>query len=363
MLQRILIFLLFSVPLGAQEKIHKQDFYEITYGYGTLLRHNANISHLVRAHPEIVTLSFNRRTFGEKLWQRKFNYPDWGFSFQYLDFSNVDLGKNYSALAFYNFYFLKRKLRLQFAQGISYNSNPFDLENNPKNIAYGNHLLSATTFTLQYSKPGIIKDFGLHFGLGLVHQSNGSLKAPNTGTNVFTMSVGMSYDPSKTDEVAYIQKEDEKVTEPVRGNFIVRGGINSGDYLRLGQHPFLVLSAYADKRLSYISTIQLGAEIFFSEYLREEIKYVSVAFPNENIDPDTDYKRFGLFAGHEFRIGNLGIVTQLGYYIYYPYENDSRMYSRLGGKYYFNKNWFGTLSIKSHGANAEAIEFGFGVRI
>ncbi|MBT8275257.1 MAG: acyloxyacyl hydrolase [Bacteroidia bacterium] len=363
MSRQILLFLLLSVPIFAQEKNPNRDFYEVFYGYGTLLRHNTNISHLVGAHPEIITLSFNRKTFGEKLWQRQFNYPDWGVSFQYLDFRTEDLGRNYSALAFYNFYFLKRKLRLQFAQGISYNSNPFDLESNPKNIAYGNHLLSATTFALLYTQPKIFKDFGLNIGMSLVHQSNGSLKAPNTGTNVFVLTVGMSYDPSDTGKVEYIEIEDEKVKEPVRWNFAVRGGINSSDYFNLGQHPFLVLSGYADKRLTYLSTVQLGAEVFFAEYLREEIRYVSVAFPNRNIDPDTDYKRIGLFAGHEFRIGDLGIVTQLGYYVYYPYQNESRLYSRVGGKYYFNKKWFGALSIKSHGANAEAIELGFGVRI
>ncbi len=360
---RILLFLLLSFPICAQEKKPGRDFYEATYGYGTLLRHNANISHLVGAHPGIATLSFNRKTYGEKLWQRKFNYPDWGVLFQYLDFRNEVLGRNYSALAFYNFYFLKRKLRLQFAQGLSYNSNPFDLETNPKNIAYGNHLLSATTFSFLYTQPKIIKNFGLNIGLAMVHHSNGSLKAPNSGTNIFTLTLGMSYDPTDVENVSYIVKDDEKVTEPVRWNFIVRGGINSSDYFSLGQHPFLVLSAYADKRLSYISTIQLGTEVFFSKYLKEEIKYVSAAFPYQNIDPDTDYKRVGLFAGHEFRIGDLGIVTQLGYYIYYPYRNEDRVYARLGGKYYFNKNWFGTLSIKSHGANAEAIELGFGIRI
>jgi hypothetical protein len=363
MLQRVLFFLLLSFPLYAQEKPAARDFYEVTYGYGTLLRHNVNISHLVAAHPDIVTLSFNRKTFGEKLWQRKYNYPDWGVSFQYLDFNTEALGKNYSVLAFYNFYFLKRKLRMQFAQGISYNSNPFDLETNPKNIAYGNHLLSATTFSLLYTKPKIFKDFGLNLGLALVHQSNGSMKAPNTGTNVFTLSVGMSYDPGSTENVEYVKKEDEKITEPIRWNFAIRGGINSSDYFNLGQHPFIVFSAYADKRLSYISTIQFGADVFLMESLKEEIKYISVAFPNENLDPDTDYKRFGLFAGHEFRIGDLGIVTQLGYYFYSPYLNEGRVYSRVGGKYYFNKNWFGTLTIKAHAANAEAIEFGFGIRI
>jgi len=39
------------------------------------------------------------------------------------------------------------------------------------------------------------------------------------------------------------------------------------------------------------------------------------------------------------------------------------VYLRLGGKYYFNHRWYGTLTIKAHAANAEAIEFGAGIRL
>ena len=359
----LFLLVLLSLPLQAQDNSDGRNLFELSYGYGTMLRHNKNVAHLVTAHPGIISLSYNHRTYGKKRWQREYNYPDWGFMFQYTDFQNEVLGKNYALMGHYNFYFLNRKLRLRTAEGIGFNTNPFDLTSNPKNISYGSGFIFSTTIGVSYVEQNLIKDFGLELGVSLVHSSNGSIRAPNSGTNIVTFTAGLSYNPSDEEPEEYVIVEDEPLREPIRLNFVVRGGVNSSDYINLQQHPFWVIGAYADKRLNYKSTIQFGSEIFFTEFLKEEIEYLSVAFPQRNIDPDTDYKRVGLFAGHEFRIGDMGIETQLGYYVYYPYEYESRTYSRVGVKYYIAKNWFGAASIKSHSFNAEAIEFALGIRI
>ena len=67
--------------------------------------------------------------------------------------------------------------------------------------------------------------------------------------------------------------------------------------------------------------------------------------------------------GHELFINRMSLITQVGYYIYYPFDFEGRTYLRIGLKYYFGKKWFGALTLKSHGAKAEAIEFGVGVRL
>ena len=85
--------------------------------------------------------------------------------------------------------------------------------------------------------------------------------------------------------------------------------------------------------------------------------------PADNIDPDTDYKRVGLFVGHELFINKLSLVTQFGYYVYYPFDFEGRTYQRIGLKRYFGDRWFGALTLKSHAAKAEALEFGIGVRL
>ncbi|MCW5520032.1 acyloxyacyl hydrolase [Aureitalea sp. L0-47] len=363
-MSRILIFLVFlSLPLKAQESVNGRNLFEVSYGYGTMLRHNKNVAHLVNAHPGIISLSYSQRTYGKKRWHREYNYPDWGFMLQYTDFGNEVLGENYALMGHYNFYFLNRKLRLRAAEGIGLNTNPFDLRTNPKNISYGSSFIFSTTLAVSYVEQDLFKDFGLELGVSLVHSSNGSIKAPNSGTNIVTFTAGLSYNPQDVEPKEYVKVDDEPISEPIHFNIFVRGGVNSSDYIDLGQHPFWVLGGYADKRLNYKSTLQLGAEIFFTEFLQEEIKYLSVSFPLRNIDPDNDYRRVGLFAGHEFRIGDLGIETQLGYYVYYPYKYESRVYSRVGMKYFLNKNWFGAVSIKSHSFNAEAIEFALGIRI
>ncbi len=56
-------------------------------------------------------------------------------------------------------------------------------------------------------------------------------------------------------------------------------------------------------------------------------------------------------------------MAQYGYYVYYPFEFESRNYIRLGFKRYFGDKIFGAITLKSHGFRAEAVEFGIGVRL
>jgi hypothetical protein len=103
--------------------------------------------------------------------------------------------------------------------------------------------------------------------------------------------------------------------------------------------------------------------VFFSKFLKELIYYYSVAFPEYDVKGDEDWKRIGVFVGHELFINKMSLVTQLGYYVYYPYDFEGRIYNRIGMKRYFGDKFFGAITLKSHGAKAEAVEFGIGVRL
>lgn len=339
---------------------------DINYFYGTLLTHNKNIAHLVTAHPQGGIISYNRVTTGTKRWHREYNFPDWGLSFLYQDFNNPELGENYGLYAHYNFYFLNRKLQMRIAQGLAYNTNPFDFRTNPKNISYGSHMLFSTYVRLNYNQPNIIEGLGVLGGVTLVHHSNGSFKTPNSGSNVFSLNIGLSYsfqDRPNEMSVSSAAETDEKITESVKYNIVLRGGVNESDFFNLGQHPFFIFSVFADKRLSYKHTLQVGADVFFSTFLKKEIEYVALSFNSSGLSGDEDYKRVGVFLGHEFRLGKIGLVTQGGYYVYWPYEFESRVYSRAGIKYYMTDSLFGVATVKSHAFNAEAMEFGFGIRL
>lgn len=361
----ILTFILFFFCglIWAQE-LSNNNSLDINYFRGNIALHNNSILHLIQGHPEGVIVSWNKKTFGEEAWQQRFNYPDYGISFSYQNLKNEDLGNNYALYGHYNFYFLNRQLMLRIGQGIAFTTNPYDKITNSKNIAFGSKFMSSTFAMIQYKKSRIIDRFGVQAGLSLIHYSNANVKAPNTSINSITLNLGLTYDFSEEDpEYRYDLDDDKKYTEPIKYNIVFRSGINESDIVGSGQYPFYIVSAYADKRINRKSALQLGTDLFFSNFLKELIYYNSVAFPDREIDPDTDYKRIGVFVGHELFINKLTLVTQFGFYAYYPFDFEGRVYQRIGVKRYFGGRWFGALTLKTHAARAEALEFGIGIRL
>lgn len=369
------IFILTTVFANAQEASVPFSV-EANFIYGFIPEHNKAISHLITGHPTGVILGYNKKTFGKEAWEKRFNYPDYGATFIYQDFKNEALGDNFSLLAHYNFYFFKRNLMVRMAQGISYNTNPYDKEKNFRNNAFGTHLLSTSCLMVNYKKENLFDGFGVQAGLSLTHYSNGSFKSPNASVNTMCFNVGVNYvfdaenlpkytiDKAEDTlvEARNVEKDSIKFIDNLKYNIAFRVGVNESNVVNSKQYASYTLSGYVDKQLSDISAIQLGTDVFFSQFLKSYIKYKSVAFPQENTSGDEDYKRVGLFVGHELFFRKTSLLTQLGYYVYYPFDYEGRIYNRTGLKRYFKENLFGTLSLKSHMFKAETFEFAVGYR-
>lgn len=249
------------------------------------------------------------------------------------------------------------------AQGLAYASNPYDKFNNSKNVAFGSRILSSSYAMLNFKKENLFKQIGLQAGLAFIHYSNANVKAPNTSINTIAFNIGLVYNMAIVAPEYTTNLPNEKFTQPIKYNVVFRTGVNESDVINSGQYAFYILSAYADKRLGHKSAVQFGSELFISNFLKEYIKYRAAAFPEEGEDGTSDFKRVGLFAGHELFINKLSLLTQLGYYVYYPYDFEGRTYFRIGLKRYFGEKWFAALTLKSHGAKAEAVELGLGIRL
>ena len=342
----------------------KRSTVDVNQFYGSVLLHNTDISHLITNHPAGLILSYNRKTYGEQEWQQEYNYPDLGGSFVYQNMNNRTLGDVYGVFGHYNFYFLKRNMQFRLGQGLAFATNPYDKQDNFRNNAYGSKFMSSTYVLLNFHKENIIKGLGIKVGIMAIHYSNGNFKAPNTSTNTLALNAGLVYDLDGGKEKEYlVDLEKTEILEPIKYNLVFRSGLNESDVINSGQYPFYIVSAYADKRLGRKSALQLGADVYFSRFLKELIKFQSISFPEKGVSIDDDYKRIGLFVGHELFVNKMSVISQLGYYVYYPFDFEGRMYSRIGLKRYFGRKVFGALTLKSHGAKAEAVEFGIGVRL
>ena len=337
---------------------------EASFLRGNALTHTEDMYHLVNGHPEGLMLSIIKRTDGSKEWHQAYNHPDYGAYFLYQDFKSQPLGQNYSVGALYNFYFWKRQLQFKLAQGIAYTTNPYDKVHNSKNRAFGSRLMGNTNIGLAYDNQSLFKNIGFHAGILFTHYSNGRIKSPNSGINTYLLNLGLNYhlseDFKRQPDTTLIKKS---YREPIHYNFVLRTGVNENPIINSGQYPFYHIEFYVDKRINRKSSLQLGTELFLTKSIQEYIRYYSVAYPEENISADTDYKRVGIFIGHELMINRISLEAQVGFYVYEPFKKDIPVYDRVGLKYYFTDKIFGGFTIKTHLFLAEALEFGIGYRI
>ena len=100
------VFCFFTFTVFGQDASGESAFLEANYYYGSIVKHNKDVAHLITGHPEGIILSYNKRTFGEKPWQALYNYPDFGVSFVYQEPKEPALGQTYGL---YLHYFLLAK--------------------------------------------------------------------------------------------------------------------------------------------------------------------------------------------------------------------------------------------------------------
>lgn len=357
-----LILLLTGTNLFAQPKNYFSA--DASYFYGSIIEHNPHIAHLRTGHPRGFILGFNKKSFGFEEWEARYNYPDVGVSFSYQDLQEPALGENFGLYAHMNFYLLKRLLMFRIGQGLAYAGNPYHPDENYRNNAYGSRLLSSTYLMANLKKENILAGLGLQGGISVIHYSNADFKSPNTSTNTFSFNLGVNYDLNRGELPEYIPKNREKYSEPIHLNLVLRGGVNTMGIIGSPQYPFLTFSAYADKRLNYKSTLQAGSELFLSKAMAERIRYQSIAFPQGDTSGDEDSRRVGVFVGHQLTFDKLSVITHLGYYVYFPYEHYvNQVYNRVGLQRKITEKLWASLSVRSHWANAEAVELSIGYRL
>ncbi|MBZ9777905.1 acyloxyacyl hydrolase [Psychroflexus sp. CAK8W] len=357
-----LSILLLSICGLAQKK--RSDVFHADYLYGRIMRHSPQILHLIQGPTHGILFSWERKTYGDKDWQQLYNYPSYGASLLIQDMGSPELGRVYSLHGEYRFFFWERKLSLKAGLGAGYIPNTYDPETNPKNTAYGSALTASIIFGLEYRFENIFDlPLDLKFGGFLVHYSNGKTKSPNTSTNNYGLQAGLSYKLSEA-ERAYKTSILEPVSTSWSWDIIAASGANDSGIWGEANEAFLTLTTSVNKRLSHRSRLNLGLDAFFTPSVKTFIQYRASAFPEEDqFQGDEDWRRVGLFLGHELYLGQWSVISQVGYYVYYPIEYLDREYIRVGLRRYITDKFYVSLMLKSHYSKAEAIEYGIGLRL
>lgn len=357
------LLLLLTMSSHAQFKRDTEKVLSVDFFQGFIFQHKEQITHLITDHPTGFRLTYDRKTYGDDSWEQRYNFPDVGLTFIYMDYKNPVLGKSIAVIPYYDFYIRKKKeakgqFKYKVGLGLGYNTQKYDrVENNKNNVVstdFSFGILAQFSYSHEIT-PRI--DFNSH--IALTHFSNGAIKKPNSGINILSLNLGVSYviNPQNAD---YQFTPEEKLKERNFGYVVsLSGGTHEATKIGAGAYPFFVLSGFIDKKLNHKSIIGLGVEWFYSDALRRDVKYdrslTDLAKP--------DFNRIGLAFAHELIITKFSVISQLGYYVYDPYAPFGKVYIRAGLRKYFGDHLFGSLAVKSHGAKAEAAEFTVGYRI
>lgn len=358
------VFLFLNTSVFAQNNLSKYAI-DASVFYGNTLEHNPDIAHLLSEHPTGFHFSWSKTLNPEKHWSYKNNYPELGFSFFYHQSHVEALGDNYSLYGHIHWYFASRLLQFKLAQGIAYIGNPYHPDKNFRNVAYGSKFLGATRLELNFVKENIWEGMGVLAGLGIVHYSNGSIKKPNTSANTLYAHIGLRYswDEVQIPSAAEIDWPKADELSVLRYEAILRGGINQAG---IGQptREFFVLGGALGKRWSYRSGWHAGVEFFYSPFIKDIVRFRSVAFPEAGYTGTEDFKRIGVYAGYDLFVSDdFSLFANLGFYAYWPISYESQIYNRLGMKYQIAESpVFVMLDVKAHYFRAEAMELGLGYK-
>jgi hypothetical protein len=171
-------------------------FLEGLLQYGSILPHCVATRHLRKGPVYGYEIKLGIQTTGKHLWEKIYNLPEVGLGFYgaNLGYSSVLGNPN----AFYSFIRITINRRQKFipfyqiATGLTYNLKPYDPVENPENLAIGSELNQYFNLSIG-GRLKINQKLCIINEIGFTHFSNGAVKKPNTGLNLFGYKLGLNF--------------------------------------------------------------------------------------------------------------------------------------------------------------------------
>jgi hypothetical protein len=317
------------------------------------------LGYLIKDDIYAFDLSVSFPTYGKDYWEKLYRYPRQGVGLSYWSLGNNEVfGKAYALYSFINIPVYKPAEKLSFdyqiSAGVAYLPRDFDIYRNHLNRAIGSH----TNIYIHLGIDGRIKLFPhseLVIEAAATHFSNGKTKSPNYGINAGTVSLGFNY-VFNNEGVILQDPEIPPIEKQYVQSVIYSAGSKVYDNL-LGNKYFVTSFSYNLERIiNHKRKIGLGIDFSYDGSIKE-------ALADENGLPEKDFNkliRVGVHTSYAVRYKQLVMGVQIGYYLYSKCTIITRVYNKISVQYLFTKNFMGSISIKSHMAKADCLEYGLG---
>lgn len=353
-----------STKVSRIESLMKNTEIDLRINYAFFVHHYFEMTRYPKHFP-MFELSFQKQTYGNKLWHSYFNYPTVGVTAFYSSLGNYEIiGDAYALYPFINFPLNKSKVNFisfRFGVGVGYITKKFDPKDNYHYTSIGSHINAAVNMTFEYHHR-ISERLKMSLFAGLTHFSNGCSSSPNAGLNIITGGISTAYSLKEQEDYIPKRKISNKEYRKIEPEFYI--GLSYGvKRIEINQNKdFSVynLEFYAMDRVSNLSKIGIGLDL---------VSDATDKITLRNFYGDTNEYTFaqllkpGVGLVYELMMGEASFVINFGYH---PWGRDmryGRWYQKLGMKVNFGKYIYGKIGLSTHFGVADFIGFGLGVRL
>lgn len=307
------------------------------------------------------------QTRGSEAWHHSLNLPYYGIGIYNMVFSNEEEIGYPAALYFFFGAPFSRKEKssfdYEFSFGLSHNWEPYDKVNNPFNLAIGSYRNAYIDAKIKYVWY-FSKKFSLDAGFRATHFSNGAIRMPNAGINLFAPFVGLRYDLIAKDPVPFNQLQNKRVETTDEFNIIIASGKRSIKHTLTPNHQMASLLNVSLEYLTPASDIfkyGMGIDLGIDENRNLTIDGDNVELASKGKQVFSAVSVIGQFRAHR-----LGVQAGIGYELINNgkiyFSNDT--YQRIGLRYYLFNHLFAGIAIKANNFSvADYIEWSLGYSI
>lgn len=270
------------------------------------------------------------------------------------------LGRPFSISGFYNSKFLYREKFSAFWElgfGFATNFSPYDSITNPKMDLISTNLNLHAFLNLGFNYH-INKQSDVFANIRFMHFSNGAMRMPNKGMNLYASGIGYRYYFNRSGITAkpdYIFQKPEKL----KYNEI---DVHYSVGLKVPQKPwskdapkYLTTTLRADffRRYHHVGKYGFGVDLIYD-------KSIIKVFPDSETH---ELMMYGFHIGHELMLGEVALLYQGGIYLKKYVDLKQLAYMRLGVTKYFGEKLYMTISMKTlQGFKADFFEAGMGYK-
>ncbi|MGV3630391.1 MAG: acyloxyacyl hydrolase [Bacteroidota bacterium] len=326
-----------------------------SYRHGFLMAHRPIMAHLTKEHTNAFEASLFFETRGKKDWHKAYHYPTVGISVLATSAGNKEiLGNYFGSFAFIQLDFLHTKhsrIYSKIGTGLGYTGKVFDQALNPKNVAVSSHINALINFSVLYQYRVERNQFMA--GIDMTHFSNGASVLPNLGVNLTYFSLGYARKFQHTEE---IRQAKEKVSIDRSWKYTVIGIASRRDSYPISKekYPVFALALSTQKAFRHGAGYETGIDLMYKPSIR---KYKPVIPKSAE-----SMMQIGWYNGWFMSFDKMQVHVGMGIYLRDEYFADDRMYHRLGFRYAFKNGLLMNVTLKSHWAKADYVEYGIGYR-